>query len=189
MPLTGRYPKELALRDGSRVTLRLMTEADGPAVLRFAATLSPDDLLFLRTDITTPEGVAEWLAGISSGNTTTVVALKGEEMVGYVLVSRNTARWTRRVGEIRVNIGPNRRGSGLGGALTAEIFDVARALGLRKLSAQMTPDQKGARAVFEHLGFQVEALLSDWVEDRQGRTRDLLVMAYDLDGFTNQVDE
>ena len=166
-----------------------MTEADGGAILRFAGTLSPDDLLFLRTDITTHEGVAEWVGNIAGGNTTAVLATQGDEVIGYVLVSRNAARWTRRIGEIRVNIAPNRRGSGLGGALTAEIFEVARELGLRKLSAQMTPDQKGARAVFEHLGFQVEALLADWVEDRLGRTRDMLVMTYDLDGFTGHADE
>lgn len=189
MALDARYPKDVILRDKSRVALRLMTAADADAILRFAGTLSPDDLLFLRTDISTKEGVAEWLSNMAAGNTTAVVATKGDEILGYVLVSRNAARWTRRVGEIRVNIAPNKRGSGLGGALTAEIFEVARSLGLRKLSAQMTPDQKGARAVFEHLGFQVEALLADWVEDRQGRTRDLLIMTYDLDGFTGHADE
>jgi L-amino acid N-acyltransferase YncA len=187
--LADRYPREVALRDGSRVTLRLMNAGDFDAILRFAGSLSPDDLLFLRTEITTPEGVKEWLASVASGDTTSVIALKDDELIGYVLVSRNPARWTRRVGEIRINIAPNRRNSGLGRALTGEIFDVARDLGLRKLSAQMTPDQRGARSVFQHMGFQVEAILSDWVEDRLGRTRDLLVMTYDLDGFTNQVDE
>ncbi len=59
---------------------------------------------------------------------------------------------------------------------------------LRKLSAQMTLDQAGARATFERLGFRPEALLTDWVMDAKGRTRDLLVMAYDLDGLTDTVD-
>ena len=45
----------------------------------------------------------------------------------------------------------------------------------------MTPDQTGARAAFEKLGFQVEALLQDWVEDRSGRPRDLLIMSYNLE--------
>lgn len=182
------YPKSITLRDGRPVSLRLMTADDGPAISRFAQTLLPDDLLFLRNDITTPEGVEEWTRNVAAGHTTAVLAMEGEELTGYALVARTPARWTRRVGEIRVNIAPNRRGTGLGGRLTREIFDVARAAGLRKLSAQMTPDQAGARAVFEHLGFQVEALLADWVEDRNGRTRDLIIMSYDLDGFTNQAD-
>jgi ribosomal protein S18 acetylase RimI-like enzyme len=44
----------------------------------------------------------------------------------------------------------------------------------------MVADHKNARALFERLGFHVEALLPDWVEDRNGNCRDLLLMAYDL---------
>ena len=98
------------------------------------------------------------------------------------------ARWTRRVGEIRVNGSPRFRGRGLGKRLTGEIFEFAKSLGLRKLSAMMTPDQVAARAAFERLGFRVEAVLADWVEDRGGRVRDMLIMTHDLDGFTDQVD-
>jgi hypothetical protein len=44
----------------------------------------------------------------------------------------------------------------------------------------MVGDHKSARALFERQGFHVEALLPDWVEDRNGNCRDLLLMAYDL---------
>jgi ribosomal protein S18 acetylase RimI-like enzyme len=91
------------------------------------------------------------------------------------------ARWTRRVGEIRVQVAPAFRGLGLGRYLSTEIFHLGQARGLKKMAAMMTPDQTGARAAFEKLGFQVEALLQDWVEDRSGRPRDLLVMSYDLE--------
>jgi ribosomal protein S18 acetylase RimI-like enzyme len=80
------------------------------------------------------------------------------------------------------------RGQGLGRALAGEIFQIARNLGLRKMVAQMTPDQKGAIATFEHLGFQPEALLQDFVIDRGGTTHDMVVMSYDVDGLTDRVD-
>ncbi len=182
---TSRYPRSLALKDGTKATLRLMTADDGDAILEFAARLLPDDLLFLRNDITTRAGVDEWLRNVSDGHTAAVLAFSGSELLGYALVSQNPARWTRRVGELRVNITPSRRGTGLGRLLTTEVFDVAKGMGMRKLTAQMTPDQAGARSVFEHLGFQVEALLADWVEDAAGRTRDLIIMTHDIDGFTN----
>jgi len=54
--------------------------------------------------------------------------------------------------------------------------------------AQMTPDQKGAMATFERLGFRPEALLQDFVVDHSGRTRDLVVMAFDVTGLTEHVD-
>jgi len=72
--------------------------------------------------------------------------------------------------------------------LAGEIFAVARDLGLRKIVAQMTVEQKGAIATFERLGFHPEALLQDFVIDRAGRTHDRVVMSYDVEGLTDRVD-
>ena len=83
----------------------------------------------------------------------------------------------RRVGEVRINAATGYRGAGLGRALAAEIFEVARSLGLKKMAAMMTPDQTNARASFEELGFRVEATLQDWVVDREGGSRDLVIMS------------
>jgi hypothetical protein len=50
----------------------------------------------------------------------------------------------------------------------------------------LTPEQNGARTAFERLGFRVEASLQDFVQDRRGRLHDILVLTYELDGFTDQ---
>jgi L-amino acid N-acyltransferase YncA len=186
---TSRYPKTKHVRAGTEVVLRVMDAGDGERVLRFAQSLPADDILFLRSDITQPAGVAYWVANIENGTTATLLAEVDGTVVGYASVHQSPAAWTRRVGEIRVNVGPEHRGAGLGRLLVGEIVDVARTLGLRKLSAQMTMEQQSAQAAFRRLGFRVEAVLADWVEDRLGRPRDLLIMAFDLDGLTNQVDE
>jgi L-amino acid N-acyltransferase YncA len=187
--LKERYPKRLTLKDGRPATLRLMTAKDKEAVLEFARSLPEDDLLFLRTDITKPAIVDTWIDNVKKGGTVTLLAEIEKQLAAYASVHYNEARWTRNVGEIRINVGPGYRRTGLGRTLASEIFEVGRTLGLRKISAQMVTEQAAARAVFERLGFQVEARLPDWVEDRQGKPRDLLVMAYDLHGFTDQVEE
>lgn len=181
------YPKQVKLSDGAEVTIRKMTPDDQESIVKFAARLPEDDLLFLRTDITDKSVVKEWAENVKRGHTVTLLAEVQGEIGGYASVHLSQARWTRRVGEIRLNVATRLRGHGLGKRLAAEIFEAAVALGLKKLTAQMTPDQAAARAAFERLGFRVEALLSDWVEDRTGHTRDLLVMTHDLDGFTDQV--
>jgi L-amino acid N-acyltransferase YncA len=169
------------LPDGQQITLRMMDAGDRNRVLRFACSLPPDDLLFLRTDITEPEIVDAWIAALQAGTTVTVLADAPQELAGYASLHLEQARWTRRVGEIRVQVEPAFRGLGLGRCLSAEIFHLGQTRGLKKMAAMMTPDQTGAHAAFEKLGFQVEALLQDWVEDRSGRPRDLLVMSYDLE--------
>ena len=93
------------------------------------------------------------------------------------------------MGEIRVNVSQAYRTRGLGKNMTSEIFDVARAIGVKKLMANMPLDQKGAQAAFRRLGFVQEALLADYVEDRNGTPRDLVIMSYDIDGLSDQIDD
>lgn len=181
------FPKQIKLSDGTEVTIRRMDPDDQERILAFAAKLPEEDLLFLRTDITDRQSVKLWADNVKRGNTVTLLAEIGGEVVAYASVHLEQARWTRRVGEIRINGSPRVRGRGLGKRLTEEIFELAKSLGLRKLSAMMTPDQVAARAAFERLGFRVEAVLADWVEDRSGHVRDMLILTYDLDGFSDQV--
>lgn len=181
------YPKQVKLSDGTEVTIRRMEPEDQEKILAFASKLPEEDLLFLRTDITDRQVVKQWAENIKQGHTVTLLAEVSGELAAYASIHLEQARWTRHVGEIRINGGPRFRGRGLGRRLTAEIFELGKSLGLKKLAAMMTPDQSAARAAFERLGFRVEAILTDWVEDRGGRVRDMLVMTYDLAGFTDQV--
>jgi RimJ/RimL family protein N-acetyltransferase len=185
--VAARYPRRVPLRGDRPVELRLMDAGDGERMLAFARALPADDLLFLRSNITEAPAVDGWIANIVDGRTFTVLGVDGDAIGGYASVHLNPAEWMRHVGEIRLLTGTDFRGAGLGRALASEIFAVASILGLRKLSAQMTLDQPGARATFERLGFKPEALLTDWVISTDGRTRDLLIMAYDVEGLTDTV--
>lgn len=187
--LAERYPRTVSLPRGPEVEIRLMAVSDRDAVLSFARNLPQEDLLFLRVDLTEPAVVDEWIGNLQAGRSTTLVASDSSGLVGYAAVHRNPAPWTRRVGEIRVNVSPGYRGRGLGRVLTAQIFDVARGLGLAKLVAHMTSDQHGAQAAFRRLGFIPEAVLADYVEDRAGRPRDLVIMTYDIDGHLDRLAE
>jgi L-amino acid N-acyltransferase YncA len=144
--------------------------------------LPEDDLLFLSTDITKAFVVMLWGQNIKTGLTVTVLAERGNEVAGYASLHHNEVSWQHHLGEIRAQVGPAYKSQGLGRALAAEVFAIARDLGLRKLVAHMTPEQKGAIAMVQRLGFQMEALLHDFVIDREGHTRDLMVMTYDIAG-------
>ncbi|HUN59757.1 MAG TPA: GNAT family N-acetyltransferase [Candidatus Binataceae bacterium] len=173
--------RTVTLSDGQLVALRLMGLADREKMITFARSLPKDDQLFLRTDITQPSNVDEWMRHIKEGATVTVLAEIGDKVVGYASVHTDQARWTRTIGEIRMQVGRPFRGLGLGRVLAAEIFRAGQERGLRKMAAMMTPDQAGARAAFEKLGFQIEALLQSWVVDQNGRPRDLIIMSQMLD--------
>jgi RimJ/RimL family protein N-acetyltransferase len=178
------YPWQTTISE-VEVTFRLMEASDRDGVLAFARSLPDHDLLYLRLDITDPEVVDEWVENIDKGRTITVIAEGGGEILGYAGLHRDDVTWRRHVGEIRVMLKPDLRGFGLGKIMANEVFAIAKDLGLQKVMVQMTTDQRGARGMVESLGFQPEALLADFVMARDGNTYDLLIMSYDVTGFSD----
>ena len=175
------------LRDGTPAVLWPFTIDDRDDMLEFTQSLDESVLLFLREDITSPATLDAWLAEAETGDSFAVIARIGGRLAGYCSLHTEPARWarparwTRHIGEIRINVHADYRGTGMGALLAAEIREIAPALGVRKLTAQMTVDQEGARIVFERLGFRYQATLEGWVVDREGNDRDLVIMSCDLD--------
>ena len=177
------YPWTTTLKD-KQVTLRLMKPDDRDALLAFAKSLPEDDLLFLSVDITRHEALDQWVHNIRNGQIRTVLAEANGKLVGHGTLNHNELQWTRHLGEIVLLISPEYRGIGLGNLLADELFSIARELGLQKIIARMASEQRGAFQVLERLGFRAEALLADYVIDRDGRTHDLIVMSHDVTGLT-----
>ena len=123
--------------------------------------------------------------GTFRANLLNVLESEDGRVVGYGSLGRSDLDWTRHIGEIRVLVDPEYRTQGIGALLAQELFNVAQDIGLSKVTARMVREQAGARAMFERLGFQAEALLADWVMDRDGKTRDLVLMSYDITALTN----
>lgn len=183
-----KLPRQIRLSDGTDITLRLLDRSQVEAFLNFTQSLSDHDLLFLRTDITDPGVIADWLDNVESGRIDTIVATREGRIFGYGSLHLSNAPWSQHVGELRVLISDEMRGKGLGRALTEAIFAQALDAGIEKMVAQMTLDQKGAIATFEQLGFKPEALLRDHVKDRRGEKHDLLVFSHDVASFQSQLD-
>ncbi len=180
------YPQSIELGDETTITLQAMGPDDRKAILEFAKNLPEEDLLFLTIDLTQDESIDGWLANIEAGITTSLLAYADKELVGYATVHKETAPWTRHMGEIRVNIAPSMRSKGLGRVLISHIFDICRGMGLTKILARMTAEQKGAQTAFRKLGFIAEALLADFIIDRKGLSHDLVMMTYDVEGLSDQ---
>src|SRR5271170_1250670 len=124
--------RTVTLSDGRLVALRPMGLADREKIIAFARSLPQDDQLFLRTDITQPANVDDWIRNIEEGATVTMLAEIGDRLAGYASVHTDQARWTRTIGEIRMQVGRQFRGLGLGRVLAAEIFRAGQERGLRK---------------------------------------------------------
>jgi len=180
------YPKNANLSSGTVINLKPLSVKDRAAIKEFAQKLPEEDLLFLTIDLTQDDAIDGWLENIENGSSTALLAYAGEQLVGYASVHRESAPWTRKIGEIRVNIAPEMRGQGLGRLLISHIFDICRSLNLTKIVARMTAEQKGAQTAFTKLGFVAEAILADFIVDHKGLSHDLVMMTFDVDGLSDQ---
>jgi ribosomal protein S18 acetylase RimI-like enzyme len=145
------------------------------ALLRFFQGLPDGDRTFIKEDVTDPATVQRWTSGEAPGSRWVVP--DGDDVVGYVAVVPLPG-WSDHVGELRLVVAPDRRGTGLGRALARHALVEAVGAGLLKVVVEVVADQTAVAALFTGLGFTGEALLVDQIRDREGELRDLLVLAH-----------
>ena len=177
---TRQYPWTLEIGD-LEVEFSRMEARHLDSVLAFTRSLPERDLLFLRLDITKQDVVEDWIQNIENDRTVSILAEEHGEVIGYCSLHRNDILWTRHLGEIRLLVGSNYRGKGIGRHLLEQVVPLAKERGLQKLAVQMMSTQRDAQTLFHSLGFIPEALLNDWAIDRQGRTHDLIVMSREVE--------
>ena len=176
------YPLTVTLKEQD-FQVRLMGTKDGEALRAFASKLPSHDTLYMRRDLTSDHGIKSWISDIKDGVIYSLIAEDGEGVAGFSTIHRNELEWTQHVADIRVATSTRARRCGLGRFLAREGFNLALGLQIEKLLARMTPDQHGARVLFEELGFAPEALLKDYVKDRKGDYHDMLVMGCNVENF------
>ena len=151
-------------------------QCDG--LLRFFQKLPERDLTFIKEDVTDPDTVRSWTGGDSSARRW--LAMDGQDVCGYVAVYRLPG-WSDHVGEIRLVVSPDKRGTGLGRELARHAVVQALQWGLTKLVVEIVAEQGPALALFSGLGFSGEALLKGHIRARRGDLHDLMVLAHDVD--------
>ena len=180
------YPRSVSCGE-TQIEIARMTGADRAALVGFVATLSAHDLLFVPRDLRHPKVVDAWMRSLDAGELASLVARDGGKLIGCTAIVVDELSWSRHVGELRVLVAPDWRGRGLGRTLIQECFAQALELGLSKLVAQMTVDQRSAITLFEELGFRAEALLGKQVADRDGKLHDLVLLGHDVDAVRSRM--
>lgn len=173
------YPKTIEC-NGTSITLVPFEAIHLGAVRAFAQSLPAHDLLFLARDIQHPKVVNAWIDSIADGEITSLIALDGDQVVGTTAIVRDLLGWSAHVAELRILVSEEMRGKGLGRILLQHCYADAVDSGAEKLMARMTPDQRGAIALFEEMGFRGEAMLRDHVRDREGKVHDLAILSLDV---------
>jgi N-acetylglutamate synthase-like GNAT family acetyltransferase len=172
---------------GLRIQIRTFTAEDADAMLSFARLLPPHDVLFMRRRISEPKVVAAWIKEAEAGRIPTLVAAKDGVIVGSAAILTDPLSWSQHVAEFRLVVSAEVRGHGVGKALMQESLKQAVSIGVDKLMAYLTVDQRAAIAVFEEIGFKPEAVFQAHVKDLQGNKHDVVVLCLDVERYMERM--
>lgn len=163
-------------------------EAFGPQYLdglaAFVAGLGPGDLAIIKENIADEQVRRGWA---ENDDERRWVVCEDGEVIGFGALVPQTG-WSSHVAEIRIVTHPEHRRRGVGSALAQQLLARAISTGLGKVMVEVVSGDDGTVALFEGLGFRPEALLVDHIRDRDGQTRDLILLAHDVEEVRGLID-
>jgi RimJ/RimL family protein N-acetyltransferase len=178
MTTPGTHSRESRF-GGRTVTFRSLRADDKELFKSFIRSLPRKDNYYLMVDVYDDQAINRWMNKVESGEIIGVIALEGNQIIGYCNLHTNNLPWSRHVGEIRMSVSVAHRRRGLGTALASEASAIGWGRGLQKLLARMASGQLGALKLFHNLGFRTQAILTGCVKNENGVTENLVIMSYD----------
>lgn len=175
-----KFPKDIKLKDGSKVKLRPLRRSDEPEFHALFQTIPEQERMFIKHRVTQIEVIREWCEAIDLGRNLPLLAVDGSKIVGVATLHQQLGGWKRHIGRVSVLVQPTVRGRGIARTLVQEIVDIARATGLEKVEAEFIAEQKTAIHMFAMLGFSELWRREDYVKDMQAISHDYVMMGLDL---------
>ena len=175
------YPKEVILKDGSGVTLRPLKEGDEDALLSMFKRLSEDDLWFLNHDVFGSGLVDVWVKNLDPKRVISIVALLKGSIIANAALMMKTYGARSHIGKIRISVDPSFREKRLGTWMLLDLVNLAMAIGLKMLVMRLVQDRDSTVInSVRKLGFVEEAVLKDYVLDREENSHNLVIMTKHL---------
>jgi GNAT superfamily N-acetyltransferase len=175
-----KYPKDLKVKDGSKVKLRPLKRADETEFHALFQTIPERERMFIKHRVADVAVIREWCEKIDLGRNLPLLALDESKIVGVATLHQQLGGWKRHIGRVSVLVKPAVRGRGIARALIQEIVDIARATGLEKVEAEFIGGQEAAVHMFAMLGFSELWRREDYVKDMQAISHDYVLMGLEL---------
>ena len=179
-----KFPKEIKLKDDSKVTLRPLKKTDEKQFHEFFLAIPEPERMFIKHRVTEVAVIREWCQNIDLGRNLPLLAVAGGKIIAAGTLHQQLGGWKRHIGRVSVLVQPQFRGRGLARALVRDILKIARQAGLERVEAEFIGEQEAAIKVFAMLGFTNFLRLEDYVKDMQAITHDYVLM-----GLSLKVDE
>ncbi len=174
------YPKQVSLKDWTKVTLWPMERHDENRLHEFFCRIPEEDRKLLKEDVANRAVIANWCRQIDYNRVLPILAEAHGKIVADATLHRRQAGWLQHVGEIRVVVDPEYRRKGLGSLLIEELVLLAIDTKLERLFVELIANEMAAVRAFERVGFERVAHLPGFARDRSNMPQDLLVLTADI---------
>ncbi len=174
------FPKSVALKDGTKATLRPLHKADEKDFHQLFLGIPEPERMFIKHRVTDINVIHEWCSNIDYARNLPLIGLLAGKITGVATLHQQLGGWKRQIGRVSVSVHPAARGRGLARALIAETLEIARGAGLERVEAEFIGEQQTAMKMFAILGFNELMRLEDYVKDMQAISHDYILMGLDL---------
>ncbi|MCU0782530.1 MAG: GNAT family N-acetyltransferase [Verrucomicrobia bacterium] len=175
-----RFPKEIKLKDATRVTLRPLEKADEKIFHEFFLAIPEPERMFIKHRVTDVAVIRDWCQDMDLGRNLPLLAVAGGKIIAAATLHQQLGGWRRHIGRVSVLAHPQFRGRGLAKALVTEILAIARSVGLEQVEAEFIGEQEAAIKMFALLGFSNLLRLDNYVKDMQAISHDYVLMGLNL---------
>lgn len=171
------YPKEVILKDGTGVTLRPLKKGDEDLLFEMFSRLSDDDRWFLDHDVGDFRLIEGWVKNEVLDKVISTVAVLEGQIIAHATLIRKYPGAKSHTGRIRISVDPSFREKHLATWMLLDLINLAMGMGLETLTMQMVEERDSSliRSV-KKLDFSEEAVLKDYVKDRDGTPCNLVIM-------------
>jgi acetyltransferase len=168
--------KTVKLKDGSEVLIRPMRSDDLERSFTFFQTLSKENRVYLRRDITKRHLVERRIRDMEAGEVRRIVAVVDDKIVADGALELESHGWKADMAELRLIVAHEHQNKGLGQVLAHELYAMAVDEGVREIVVRVMRPQADALTILRRIGFRDETLLPDYVKDRDGNQQDLVLL-------------
>ena len=175
-----KFPFTVKLRDGTECTVRPLGKRDDARLHKFFLAVPEEERLFIKQPIFDRTMFKDWCRHADFERNLPLLMLHRQKVIGEVTLHQRFGGWKRHIGLVTVLTHPQYRGRDVAKILVAEVVEIARILGLRRLEAELNGERKVAIHALEYIGFQHLLRQEDYVLDMKAVTHDFVLMGMDL---------
>jgi GNAT superfamily N-acetyltransferase len=176
----GQFPITSRLRDGTPVVVRPIGRFDEARLQKFLLAVPEEERLFIKQPLTDPDTVRNWCRHADFERNLPLLMLHGKKIIGEATLHQRLGGWKRHVGLITLLTHPEYRGRDVSKILVAELIEIARHCGLRRLEAEVNGERRIALKVLAQLGFGKLMHLEDYVLDMHAVPHDYVLLGLNL---------